>query len=584
MKDNDKSREDLLSELEELRKRVADLSISERRYKHADGTARELLETSVDMFQAMPFGLFVYQYQPPNELFLLNGNPEAKRLTGISVEEWRGEEFDEMWPNARSYGLTAAFLRTMGTGKPFETDDGVFRTGAIERVFRIQAFRMPVDRLGMAFEPVSATRHITSIVSRTHDREDPSPVSKADEERDSNKLLQEEIARRRRAEELVIQSDSLATLGEFAAACGPRLAKLIRAISEEGRMAQVSLQSNQNAEAARSLTQLLHKAREAEQALSPIPKLATPLAGEYVFSGKVFDLTDAVMQSLELTDLWWESRPWKDRVEVTLDVDLTPGCHVEGEEGEIIELVFHLVKNAIEAISRRGNITVKTSVIAEQVVLEVVDNGMAIPRENVRQMFSPLWTTKGTGRRGMGLARVSTVVRHHGGGISVESKPSKGTAFTVKFPLAEEILEIDDTETVRSATPVLRILIVDDKASTARLLERGLSRYGHRVHSASSSEQAVTIFDTEGLDLVICNLTMPESEGWQLATQLQARSREKGVPKTAYILLVEERNGTQESAKLAEHGVDQVVPKPVNIPELVAIVTNFVQRTSRRNT
>jgi two-component system CheB/CheR fusion protein len=56
--------------------------------------------------QAMPSGLLVFQYQPPSEPFLVNSNPEAARLTGITVEDWRGQECQEMWPNARMQGVT----------------------------------------------------------------------------------------------------------------------------------------------------------------------------------------------------------------------------------------------------------------------------------------------------------------------------------------------------------------------------------------------------------------------------------------------------------------------------------------------
>ncbi|MBI5572040.1 MAG: response regulator [Desulfomonile tiedjei] len=577
MRDNDKSKEELLNELKELRKRVTDRTRSERRYKHADGTARELLETSVDMFVAMPCGLFVYQYQPPNELFLLNGNPEAKRLTGIGVEEWRGEEFDEMWPNARSHGLTAAFLKTMETGQRFETDDGIFRTGAMERVFRIQAFRMPVDRLGVTFEPVPAARSAKILGFRAGRQGGSLQEDRGREYQDTVDELQDELARRKSAEELLIQADRSATLGDCAMTLAPKLARLLRTIAEEGETALSAVRSNQPQEAQRLLQQLTDKAREADQVLAPIPKLAASLAADHAFSGTVFDLTRAAMQGLELADFWWDTRPWKDRVTVALEVDLTPGCHVEGEEGEIVELVFHLVKNAIEAISRRGTVKVKTAVVSEQVVLEVTDDGMAIPKEHVRVMFSPLWTTKGAGRRGMGLARVSTVVRHHGGGISVESKAGKGTSVTVKFPLAEDILEVDTTEVFVDAVAPLRILIVDDKISTARLLERGLSKFGHRVHSGSSSEQAMEILQREELDLVICNLTMPESEGWELATRLQERSREKSIARTPFLLLVEEGRKNKTSEELAEYGVDRVVPKPINIAELIAIVRGFVR-------
>ena len=64
---------------------------SERR--RAETALRESLQTSSEIVRAIPSGLFIYQYEPPDRLILLSGNPEAERLTGIKGEEWVGKEF-----------------------------------------------------------------------------------------------------------------------------------------------------------------------------------------------------------------------------------------------------------------------------------------------------------------------------------------------------------------------------------------------------------------------------------------------------------------------------------------------------------
>ena len=88
------------------------LDITDR--KEAEDRLRELLETSSNIVRNIPSGLLVYQYQAPGELFLVNANREATRLTGITVAAWRGQEFDEMWPNARVQGLTQALFENHG--------------------------------------------------------------------------------------------------------------------------------------------------------------------------------------------------------------------------------------------------------------------------------------------------------------------------------------------------------------------------------------------------------------------------------------------------------------------------------------
>ncbi|MEJ2718010.1 MAG: PAS domain-containing protein [Deltaproteobacteria bacterium] len=134
------------------------LDITERR--QSEEALRELLETSANIVQSIPSGLLIYQYQAPGELFLVNANREAARLTGIAADEWRGHELDEMWPDARTQGLMEAFLRTMETGEIFRREDGIFKKDEVERFFRIRAFRMPGSMLGVSFEDVTELKEL----------------------------------------------------------------------------------------------------------------------------------------------------------------------------------------------------------------------------------------------------------------------------------------------------------------------------------------------------------------------------------------------------------------------------------------
>jgi PAS domain-containing protein len=129
------------------------LDVTERR--HAENSLRDLLEMSSNIIQNIPSGLLIFQFQEPNEFFLVNANLEATKLTGITVKQWRGQEFDEMWPNARTYGLVQACVATMETGETFKTDAFVFRNRMGQRIFRIRAFKLPGNLLGLSFEDVT---------------------------------------------------------------------------------------------------------------------------------------------------------------------------------------------------------------------------------------------------------------------------------------------------------------------------------------------------------------------------------------------------------------------------------------------
>jgi len=104
---------------------------------------------------------------------------------------------------------------------------------------------------------------------------------------------------------------------------------------------------------------------------------------------------------------------------------------------QLIRVLTNLVKNSIQAIEQGGvnNPLVQVRVFADngQVVIEVEDNGVGIPKENQHRVFEPKFTTKSSGM-GLGLAMVKKIVETYGGSISFTSQVGKKTVFRVTFP------------------------------------------------------------------------------------------------------------------------------------------------------
>jgi len=105
---------------------------------------------------------------------------------------------------------------------------------------------------------------------------------------------------------------------------------------------------------------------------------------------------------------------------------------------DLVTIVGNLIDNALDALSGRvgGRIEVRLTEARERVVLQVRDDGPGIPEEALRDVFSPGWSTKpgtGTGRRGLGLALVSSTAGRHGG--VVKAANDGGAVFTVELPV-----------------------------------------------------------------------------------------------------------------------------------------------------
>ena len=107
------------------------------------------------------------------------------------------------------------------------------------------------------------------------------------------------------------------------------------------------------------------------------------------------------------------------------------------DAAQIKQVFVNLIRNAMQAMGRGGELKVETGSNSEAVFVSITDTGSGIPEEKLNQLFQPFFTTKKKGS-GLGLMIVQRIIREHAGRIDVESKPGKGTTFRVWLPLHEK--------------------------------------------------------------------------------------------------------------------------------------------------
>jgi PAS domain S-box-containing protein len=105
--------------------------------------------------ESIPSGLFIYQYEEPDNLYLITSNPQAEMLTGISERQWAGKSFDEIWPGAKDAGITDLYLNVARTKKPTVFDKQEYSDHRLSGTFIVSVFPLPLNRIAVAFEDVT---------------------------------------------------------------------------------------------------------------------------------------------------------------------------------------------------------------------------------------------------------------------------------------------------------------------------------------------------------------------------------------------------------------------------------------------
>jgi len=152
-------------------------------------------------------------------------------------------------------------------------------------------------------------------------------------------------------------------------------------------------------------------------------------------SFKKIDINFIIRENIKL----WSAKLRKSSIMLKLSLkENLP--HIQGDSISIQQLTNNLILNAIEAMDKGGVLEIETFETkssfrsgCDVVAIKVKDTGSGIPKENMKDIFNPFFTTKADGT-GLGLAISHKIAENHGGIMSLGSRQDKGTIFTVEFP------------------------------------------------------------------------------------------------------------------------------------------------------
>ena len=269
---------------------------------------------------------------------------------------------------------------------------------------------------------------------------------------------------------------------------------------------------------------------------------------------------------------------------------------VMGDPSRLQQVVWNLLTNAIKFTPRAGRVQVILKLVNSHIEIIVSDTGAGIRPEFLPHVFERFRqadpsTTRRHGGLGLGLAIVKHLAEMHGGDVRVASPgEGHGATFTVHLPLAivhqhepQAATQNQHPRAFRAMAaecpPVLdgaQIIVVDDERDSRALVKRILEECNTVVTIASSAEEGLAALQGTRADVLISDIGMPGTDGYQFIRAVRALPEEQGGKVPAIALTAFARSEDRQRAMLA--GFDMHIAKPVEPAELIAVVARMARR------
>jgi signal transduction histidine kinase/ActR/RegA family two-component response regulator len=377
---------------------------------------------------------------------------------------------------------------------------------------------------------------------------------------------------------------------EFLATISHELRTPLSAILGWTRMLRMGQLSPENS--AKALDTIERNARAQSQLVDDLLDVSRIITGKLRMDVRPSDPNSFIEAAVEAV------KPAADAkgVRVQKVVDTGP-VSIPGDPVRLQQVVWNLLSNAIKFTPRGGRVQIRSERVNSHLEIVVSDTGQGIPADFLPHVFDRFRqadqkTSRQHGGMGLGLAIVRHLVEMHGGTVRASSEgEGKGATFIVMLPITP-FYQVDSSgsrvhpaardllppDAITDRLDGLTILVVDDEPDTRELLKQGLEYCGAKVRVAGSAVDALNEIKRGVPDILISDIGMPGSDGYELIRQVRGLPSAGGGKIAAIALTAYTR--VEDRLQALRAGYDMHVPKPVELAELVAVAASVARRSA----
>jgi PAS domain S-box-containing protein len=252
---------------------------------------------------------------------------------------------------------------------------------------------------------------------------------------------------------------------------------------------------------------------------------------------------------------------------------------VRADATRLHQVIWNILRNAINFTDYKGSLGIETGDEGEQIAITIRDSGVGMSPETLGRVFLPFEQADRArsdryGGLGLGMSISYALAKQMGGTLTAESEGlGKGSQFTLRLPsLKEGAVAPTRPKPATEAVSKRKILIVEDHLDTALALTRLLKLKGHEVQTASTIQAARAAFDNGGIDLIICDIGLPDGTGYDLVKAIRAKSNIAAIALTGFGM-------SADIDRAMQAGFDSHLTKPVDVSRLETAIAQVRRQT-----